>query len=130
MRDLNYELKCLGERNRDGSHATRANRARILSLIANQLYALGYTKLHAMEIKGRHVNTLVTEWQHQDLAPGTVKNRMAALRWWAEKVGRAWVLARDNAHYGTPDRQYVTNVSKAQTLSQVDLSKIVIPMCA
>jgi hypothetical protein len=124
MQDLNYELKRLGERNRDGSHATQANRARILSLIANQLYDLGYTKLHATELKGRHVNALVKEWQRQDLAPGTVKNRMAALRWWAEKVGRAWVLARNNAHYGIPDRQYVTNVSKAQTLSRVDLSRI------
>jgi hypothetical protein len=124
MRDLNYELKCLGERNRDGSHATRANRTRILSLIANQLYDLGYTKLHVTELKGRHVNALVKEWQRQELAPGTVKNRMAALRWWAEKVGRAWVLARDNMHYGIPYRQYVTNVSKAQTLSQVDLSRI------
>jgi integrase len=34
------------------------------------------------------------------------------------------VLARDNAHYSIPDRQYVTNVSKAQRLSQVDLSRI------
>jgi hypothetical protein len=49
---------------------------------------------------------------------------MAALRWWAEKVGRAWVLARDNVHYGIPDRQYVTNVSKAQTLSPADLAKV------
>jgi len=80
MRDLNYELKRLGQRNRDGSHATQANRARILSLIANQLYDLGYTKLHATELKGRHVDALVKEWQSQQLAPGTVKNRMAALR--------------------------------------------------
>jgi hypothetical protein len=49
---------------------------------------------------------------------------MAALRWWAEKVGRAWVLAHDNAHYGIPDRQCVTNMSKAQRLSPVDLSRI------
>ena len=41
MRDLNYALKRLGARNHDGSHATQANRARILSLIANQLYDLG-----------------------------------------------------------------------------------------
>ena len=34
------------------------------------------------------------------------------------------MLARDNAHYGIPDRQYVTNVSKAQMLNQVDLSRI------
>src|SRR5713226_5407064 len=49
---------------------------------------------------------------------------MAALRWWAEKVNRAWVLARDNAHYGVPDRQYVTNVSKALTIQAAALDKI------
>jgi Phage integrase, N-terminal len=80
MRDLNYELKQLGVRNRDGAPAAQANRARLLSLIANQLYVLGYKKLHATELKGRHVNALVKEWQHQRLAPGTIKNRLAALR--------------------------------------------------
>jgi site-specific recombinase XerD len=124
MRDLNYDLKRLGARNRDGSFATRANRARMLSLIADQLYALGYKKLRATDIKGRHVNALVTAWQQQGLTPGTLKNRMAALRWWAEKVGRAWVLARDNAHYGIPDWQYVTNVSKAHTLQHTDLTRV------
>jgi Phage integrase, N-terminal/Integrase len=124
MRDLNYALKQLGTHNRDGSYTTQANRARTLSLIADQLYTLGYKQLHATELKGRHVNALVTLWLRQALAPGTIKNRMAALRWWAEKVGRAWVLARDNAHYGIPERQYVTNVSKARTLGAGDLTKV------
>jgi Integrase/Phage integrase, N-terminal len=124
MRELNYELRQLGIHNHDGSHAGRANRARILSLVANQLATLGYTKLHATELKGRHVNALVKEWQRQGLTPGTIKNRMAALRWWAEKVGRTWVLARDNTHYGIPHRQYVTNVSKARTLNSDALAKV------
>ena len=124
MRALNYQLKQLGIRNRDGSYAHQANRARILSLVANQLYALGYKKLHATELKGRHVNALVKEWQRQGLTPGTIKNRMAALRWWAEKVGRTWVLARDNTHYGIPHRQYVTRVSKARTLNSDALAKV------
>ena len=35
MQEINYELKQLCQRNRDGSFATRANRERILDLIAN-----------------------------------------------------------------------------------------------
>ena len=124
MRDLNYQLKQLGIRNRDGSYANQANRARILSLVANQLYALGYKKLHAAELKGRHVNALVKEWQRQGLTPGTIKNRLAALRWWAEKVGRTWVLAHDNAHYSIPHRQYVTNLSKARPLNPEALARV------
>ncbi len=82
MRDLNYELKRLGDRNKDGSYATLANRTRMLRLMANQLYTLGYKKLHAHELKGRHINALLTRWQAEGLAIGTIKNRMAALRWW------------------------------------------------
>jgi hypothetical protein len=66
----------------------------------------------------------VQEWQRQGLAIGTIKNRLAVLRWWAEKVGRAWVLARDNAHYGIPERQYVATTSKACTVGAAELVKV------
>ena len=124
MRDLNYELKQLGRRHRDGSYATQADRARILSLLADQLSTLGYKKLHATELKGRHVNALVKEWQRLGLAIGTIKNRLAVLRWWAEKVGRAWVLARDNTHYGIPERQSVATTSRACTVGAAELARI------
>ena len=42
MRDLNYQLKQLCQRNRDGSYATRTDRERILSLVGTQLHELGY----------------------------------------------------------------------------------------
>jgi hypothetical protein len=37
MRDLNYALKQLCDRNRDGSHATQHDRERALDQIASQL---------------------------------------------------------------------------------------------
>ena len=40
MRDLNYSLKQLCHRNRDGSFAKQADRDRILDLIADQLYEM------------------------------------------------------------------------------------------
>ena len=124
MRDLNYDLKLLGQRNKDGSYATQANRAHILSLIATELHALGFKQLRAHDLKGRHVERLVRAWLARDLAPGTIKNRMAALRWWAEKVGKASVIARTNSHYGIPDRQYVAKASKAQTVPAATLAQI------
>jgi hypothetical protein len=45
----------------------------------------------------------------EGLAVGTIKNRMAELRWWTEKIGKQNVIARDNDHYGIGNRQYVTN---------------------
>ena len=127
MRDLNYELKQLCHRNRDGSYATQRDRARVLDLVANQLQGLGFRHLAAASLKPKHVEGLVERWKAEGLAVGTIKNRMAELRWWAEKVGKQNVIAKDNDHYGIGHRQYVTNVSKARELTTGDLSRITDP---
>jgi site-specific recombinase XerC len=124
MRDLNYDLKLMTQHNRDGSYAAQANRARMLSQIATELYALGFKKMRAQDLKGRHVERLVHAWQDRGLATGTLKNRMAALRWWAEKIGKPSMIARDNSHYGIPDRQYVTNTSKARAVEETALALV------
>ena len=124
MRDLNYELKQLCRRNRDGSFATQRDRERVLDLVANQLHGLGYRHLAAASLKPKHVQALAQSWQSEGLAVGTIKNRMAELRWWAEKVGKQNVIARDNGHYGIGNRRYVSNVSKARELSCGELSRI------
>ena len=41
MRNLNYELKQLCRRNRDGSFATQRDRERVLDLVASQLHEMG-----------------------------------------------------------------------------------------
>ena len=55
---------------------------------------------------------------------------MAELRWWAERIGKQNILARDNSHYGIGDRQYVANVSKARQLSGSELDRITDPYTA
>jgi len=124
MRTLNYELKHLGYRNRDGSFVTQANRAYMLSLMANQLYDLGYKHLHATDLKGRHATALVRRWQADGLAPGTMKNRLSVLRWWAEKIGRPWVVEAANTVYGVPARRPVATTSKARGLAAEKLAAI------
>jgi hypothetical protein len=124
MRDLNYSLKQLCHRNRDGSFATQADRERILDLIADQLHEMGFRHLDAGSLKPKHVEKLVGRWLVETLSPGTVKNRMSALRWWAEKVGKQNVVARTNAEYGIADRVYVTNQSKAKALNRDQLAQI------
>ena len=130
MRDLNFELKRLCERNRDGSYATQRDRARMLDLVADQLQELGYRHMAATSLKPKHVEKLVARWHGEGLAVGTIKNRMAELRWWAEKIGKQNVMARDNGHYGIDNRQYVTNVSKARELHDRELRQITDPYTA
>jgi len=127
MHDLNYELKRLCARNRDGSFATQVNRERILTLIANQLREMGFVNMHVQSLKPKHVEALVQGWLAEGLSAGTLKNRMAALRWWAEKIGKPNVVAKSNEAYGIPDRRYVTNVSKARQLTSGDLATVTDP---
>ena len=124
MRDLNYQLKQLCRRNRDGSYATQAKRMHHLMLIANQLHELGFHRMNARSLKPKHTEALVKEWLQKELATGTIKNRMAVLRWWAQKVDKQNVVARSNDYYGIPDRQFVTNTSKAKEVDEADLEKI------
>jgi hypothetical protein len=75
-------------------------------------------------LKPKHVEALVRHWLESDVATGTIKNRMAAFRWWARKVNRQNVVARSNDHYGIPNRQFVTNRSKAKSVLTADLAKV------
>ena len=124
MRELNYQLKQLCRRNRDGSYRTQTDRERQLTLIANQLHTLGYRKMNTQSLKPKHVEALVKYWQREDISVGAIKNRLTAIRWWAQKVNRQNVVARSNDHYGIPDRQFVTNVSKARTVTEPDLEQV------
>jgi site-specific recombinase XerC len=124
MRDLNYQLKQLCHRNRDGSYAKQAARERILAQLASQLHQLGFKHLSAESLKPKHIEALVEQWKAEGLSAGTIKNRMSELRWWAEKVGKQNVVATRNDHYGIERRVFVTNVSKARTLEAGELEKV------
>ena len=127
MKNLNFELKQMCHRNRDGSFAKQSARERILTQIADQLDALGYKNLSADSLKPKHVLALVEKWKANGLSPGTIKNRMAELRWWAEKVAKQNVIAKSNDHYGIDHRVFVSNESKARTLKIGELAKVADP---
>lgn len=121
---MTYELRGLCQRNKDGSHATQAERLTTLTLISKQLKSGGFKRMSASSLKPKHVNYLVGQWQAQDLSIGTIKNRMAHLRWWAEKVGKSSVIPKDNIQLGIEHRQYVSQENKAIHLNEQTLTKI------
>jgi hypothetical protein len=129
VRDLNHDFKELCRHNRDGSYATQADREHILDLIANQLHEMGHRGLRAQGLKPKHVEKLVARWLADELSPGTIKNRMAVLRWTVQKLGKDNIVARTNAAYSIPDRAYVTNISKAKQFGMEQLTAIRTP-CA
>ena len=124
MKDLNYQLSKLCRDNRDGGFSTQATRSRILDLIANQLQALGYRRMQATSLKPKHVDALLAKWREQGISTGTLKNRLSALRWWAKKINKPSIIARDNSVYCIGKRRYVAKESKAQKLDEKKLSLI------
>jgi hypothetical protein len=124
MKDLNYQLMKLCRQNRDGGYSTQATRSRMLDLMANQLHGLGYTGMRPTSLKQKHVRALVTLWDKQDIGIGTRKNRLSALRWWAGKVNKQSVLAKDNSAYGIGARTFVAEHSKAQVLDESKIARI------
>ena len=127
MRDLNYGLKNLVHKANEGSFGTRSARATILQQAANTLHELGFRKLRPQGLKPKHVEALVKHWQEQTLSAGTIKNRLAHVRWWADKVGKGGVVARDNDHYAVERRVYVSGKNKARDLPSENLARVTDP---
>ena len=80
-RQLHFDLLRLLKDDRQGSHGSRRAQGYVLAQAAETLHRLGYRALRAKGLKGRHVEALVAEWPWWGLTDGTVKNRMAHLRW-------------------------------------------------
>ena len=121
---LEYQFDQLCNKFREGSHATQANRRAMLKLFTEQLARNGYDvkTMSPKDLKGRHVNKLLEQWRKDGVSTGTIKNRMVAVRWWAEKVGNSGAV-KDNATYKIENRVYVTNENKSISLKDLDLSK-------
>ena len=49
---------------------------------------------------------------------------MSCLRWWAEKVNKPAIIARDNSHYGNKETKFVTNTDKGQKMDNSKLSEV------
>ncbi len=85
MRDLNYQLKQICHRNKDGNFTTQRDRERLLTQISDQLHALGYHHMSMQSLKPKHTEALVKSWQGEGLSP---------IHWWAQKISRQNVVAR------------------------------------
>jgi site-specific recombinase XerD len=122
---LEYQFNQMCNKHREGSHATQANRKAMLKMFAEQLGKLGYNvkTMKPSDLKGRHVNKLLEQWRKDGVSTGTIKNRMVALRWWAEKVNNPGAV-KSNDTYNIEKRVYVTNRDKSVSLKDLDLSKV------
>ena len=127
---LVYLIVQLCRRNRDGSFATQADRQKMLALFARQLDEAGYKRLKPSGLRSKHVDALLTRWRAEGISIGTTKNRLAALRWLCEKVGKPNLIPRDNTSLGINRRVHVSNADKSKSLEEVDVAAIRSPFVA
>ena len=109
---LKYRMKGLMNHNRDGSFETQRARSSVLLLVANQMREGGYKIEQPSQLKQKHIGYLVERWQSENLAPGTIKNRLSHLRWVAGKLDRT-AIVKSNEELGVEKRQFVSNTDKS-----------------
>lgn len=102
--------------------ATRTSMVERLKISIKDLHALGYKVLHIKNLKSTHINHLVQHWKQLGLSSGSIKNRMADLRYVAKHFNREHIIHASNDYYGIKNRSYIPTKNKAMTAC--DFSKI------
>lgn len=127
MNNLEYSIRGIASRNRDGSEATQAARRDILGQASRQLRELGYKLDRASQLGSRHIDALVSHWRDQGIKVDTVKNRLTHVRWLAQKINKQNIVHRTNKEYGLDNRVQVDPVkarSKMDGYQRGDLNQI------
>ena len=64
---------------------------------------------HPNNLKPKHVYSLLGKWRNGEdaIAIGTIKNRLATLRWLSDKVSNSGFIRSTNDAYDLPNRSYV-----------------------
>ncbi|WP_218944311.1 phage integrase N-terminal domain-containing protein [Marinicella rhabdoformis] len=105
-------MKQIMKYNRDGSPDRQKSRFNNLNRCIKQLHNRGYGKRWDIHRLGKkEVNRLVDDWRVENLSHRTIANRMADIRWLADKVGKlneipsnkdiGCGLRKNNPNYGT-----------------------------
>lgn len=123
QRNLAFQLHYLQVHNQDGGMSTQANRKKILRLCARQLKTLGFNQMNIYALKEKHVRKLTDKWIKDKLSPGTIKNRLSHIRWWASKVNASHKIP-SNQDLNIEKRSYIAKDNIAISLKQSHLDRI------
>ena len=120
-----WQIDQLLKKYNNGSFKTQGNRAQTLRQSIRELIRDGGFKIEDIHnLKLKHIRYLVRTWQERGLTEGTIKNKMADLRWLAEGIGKPNLIPKDNAELGIDRRIYLTNEQKDITLTQAQLNLV------
>jgi hypothetical protein len=124
MKPLAWDLVQLLRRNRDGSRATQYARKQIVMRFAQHLHASGARNKRLANLKQKDFTRVIQVWRREKLSDATLKNRVGALRWVAEKIGKPHLVAKDNQTLGLRPRSGTASQSKARVLVDQTLGRV------
>lgn len=104
-----------------GSFATQSDREKMLLHIADDLQKIGMLMPDIYSLKPKHIASLVHYWQKERLSTGTIKNRIAAVRFVFGATNKTGILP-NNDQLNIPRRCYKPTVNRA--IVNPDFSKI------
>ena len=106
---------------RQGSFVTRYDRKTLLLGFTKDLHTLGYKLLDIHGLKVKQVKAVIKQWQKENLAIATIKNRLSAIRQLGDLIHKPHFLP-PNKELGIQPRKYCTVINKA--LVNPDFNKI------
>ena len=122
--DLKHSVLTILRHNKDGSFATQANRRTQLLKLAEDLLAKGFYIRNIHQLKAKHIYRMLDHWKAGGISVGTIKNRMANVRWLAEKINKPGIIPISNDQLKIERRQYITNKDKSIELTAEKIEKI------
>jgi hypothetical protein len=90
LRSLHHTLS----HTHQGSYATRADRQVVLAGAMKEIVGLGYKISSITQLKEKYITAAVGYWQKKSLAVGTIKNRLASLRYLADQINKSHIVPK------------------------------------
>lgn len=121
-----YQIKQIMKYNRDGSPDKQNARHQNLMRSVRELQERGYSKRWDVhKIGKKEVHRLVRDWRDRGLTHKTIANRMADIRWLANKVNRAdQIPSNRDVGIGLRENAPGHGENKAEQLQQRHLDKM------
>lgn len=105
------------------SYKTRENRALIAHAFMRDVRRLGFKPASVMNLQRKHLKAVVLDWERQELAAGTIAERLSVLRWFCDALGKPGFVPSAESLGLKPEslkRTYAAQHDKSWTTNQVD----------
>lgn len=103
------------------SHATQDKRADILFQGFSDLREAGFKMDDVHSFRGKHMETLVKQWEKQELSPSTIQNRISTFRTFADWIGKSGMIEGTAKYTDQAHRSTVATEDKGWRAAGVDV---------